>query len=704
MATPRPKRAVQIGPFSKGMNNFSDPSALPDDAAAELLNMELDLDGSLVSRPPFHNIGVDMPLRPTGDMQILGYYYTTTGAEYLIASDGSSSTYYLSGGTWNLITNTFSATAMTQFDDKAWLLAPVGSANPGGTWTPGGSFVAEPNMPRGTIIVAFKFRLWVAQGEQALSNGSRLFFSKVLGVTPFWPASSEFVDIARGDGQNIISVKLYYESLLVFRTGSIYRFQYTSDPAAGTIEVSVPGVGLDTRHSIDDYENYFYFSYDDKAYEYLNGRANEISQAITFEAGSRLGFSSDRSVSVFRNRAIFAFYDTLYVFNLVTRTWSRWRMPSIGGIGTILEQRGDTALPPAAYAVSSKTASFSSMENFARFGSFESLVGVVPKGVTASTGTNASTTTDWKYDGTRSLRLTGMTISTATYADLELDGLVEGQEYTIIARQNVTTLADSRSQLAATLEMLDVEGPVSIDPGLPTAGERTVRTRFYASGNTARVRLHLGVSAGGGIVDWDSVTLVQGNVTNIEPFSGASAPAGGATFSWVGTPGESNSIRVGTERSASLYRITESLDSDSEPFNCIVRTKVFSYDAAAGYKRLFWWGVDAIFRMRATGVVIPISYGERITWGDLLSRTWGDLLMGTWGQPTSKGLSVETTRPELGARAIRKFVKFKKGLRFRQVQFELRFDTTGSSETAPVRLFSIHTEVAGAQTVSKAIS
>ena len=67
-----PKRAVQLGPFMKGLNTFSDPSAVPDDGLAELLNMELDLDGSLVSRPPFHDTEIGLPLDSTGNMVLLG--------------------------------------------------------------------------------------------------------------------------------------------------------------------------------------------------------------------------------------------------------------------------------------------------------------------------------------------------------------------------------------------------------------------------------------------------------------------------------------------------------------------------------------------------------------------------------------------------------------------------------------------------------
>ena len=507
------KRTVQIGPFAKGMNNFSDPSALPDDAAADILNMELDLDGSLVSRPPFTATTVVMgggsPVTP----KLLGYYYAANGDEYLIASDRVTNTYYsINGGPWVLITATFAATAITQFDNKAWLLAPVGSANPGGTWRPTAGFIAEANMPKGTTIVAFKFRLWIAQGDQATANGSRMYFSKVLGVTPFWPVVPEFIDIAKGDGQSIIAIRTYYDSLLIFRTESIYRFMYTSDPAAGVIEVSVPGVGLESTSALATNENYFYFMHDDRAYEYMNGRASELSQALVFKSGSKTGFVEPKSVSIFNGRAIFSYYENQYVFSLKTRTWSRWHSSAAGGLAAIHQRRG---------------------------GLSESFVGYV-----------------------------------------------------------------------------------------------------------------------------------------------ASSKSG----------------------DGKLYRIIDSITTDSEDFTCSVATKIFNYDSSSIYKRLYWWGVDAIYRQQVRGVVVPITYGGQVTWGELLTKTWGELLMGTWAQPTSKGLSVETIRPDVGASAQRKFTKFLKQLRFRQVQFRVEFLTDGSSSTAPVRLFSIHTEVTAAQGVSKAIT
>lgn len=330
-----PGQAIAVGPWNGGLNTYSDDTAVADNEAVEILNMELDLDGSLRSRPPIIDNGVSMPLGVSGNISVLGYFYGAGQVPYLIASDGLSSTYYFDGTTWTLLTNTISASAMVQFDNKAWLLAPVGAANPGGRWTPSGGFVAEANMPKGNVIVAHKFRLWVAAGAGALVNSTRLYFSGVLGAPTFWAASPDFIDIGAGDGQDIVQVVVYYNTLLIFRTSSIYTFVYTSDPTTGTTSLIVPGVGLSSKDSIVLFESYVYFMYDEKAYEFTNNRAQQINIKVPFTAVSRTGIYLSYAVSIFNKRVIFSFFDTMYVFSLRTRTWTRWRSPVNGAIGKI---------------------------------------------------------------------------------------------------------------------------------------------------------------------------------------------------------------------------------------------------------------------------------------------------------------------------------------------------------------------------------
>lgn len=508
--------AIQIGPFVGGLNLHDDPTSVGDSEGVEMLNFELDFDGSLKSRPPITDLGINMPLGATGNMHLLGYYNAAGGVAYLLGSDGLNSTYYYSGAAWVLITNTIAASAMLQFDNKAWLLAPVGAANPGGYWDPVGGFITQPNMPKGDVIVTYKFRLWVAAGKNAVTNGTRLYFSDLLGVPSMWAAVPGFIDVGAGDGQNIIGAIVYQANILIFRSDSVYAFQYTSDPAAGVASILLPGIGLASKECLTEHEGYIYFLYEDKLYEFVNSRANQINVKVPFAALSKTGLYLDTAVSLFNNRVIVSYFDTMYIFGLKTRTWTRWRSTARGAIGRVLVLSGTGQLEAIAH-------------------------------------------------------------------------------------------------------------------------------------------------------------------------SSAVVPPGGG-------------------RVAHTLHISEELGTDTETFQCILQTKNYTYDASSVFKRLFWWGVDAIFRGTVTGLVTPVTYNFAVTWGQLrlAGTTWGDLLNFTWGQPSSDLPIVETQRT--GGAAIRKFVKFNKGLRFRQINFKVTFDTDGSTNSAPVRLFSLMTYVRAKQRVSKPIS
>lgn len=510
-----PGDGVKIGPFLGGLNTHSDASAVADNEMVECENLELDLDGSLKSRPPFADLDIDLPLAASGQPQLLGVY-SVAGADYMIASDGNSSTYYFNGSSWILITATFAATAMSQFNDRAWLLAPLGSAAPGGYWAPTGGFTTDPDMPKGDAMVSHKFRLWIIPGRNAPTNGTRLYYSKVLGVPNFWQAPG-FIDIGAGDGENLVAVTVWQENLLVFRTESVYNYSYSTDPTAGTASKIIAGIGLAHKNAFTASENYIYFMYNDRAYEFVQYRATQINVKVPFTSGSRTGVASPYAVSSFNKRIIFHYFDKLFVFNLSTRTWTLWRSSVHGAIGKIVEV-----------------------------------------------------------------------------------------------------------QLGSEL--------------------------IEAVGFTAKV------------------------------------------------------IPAGASRSAATLFIRDGITELTEAMVCSVRTKNFNYDAPSLYKRLFWWGADALFRGTVTATAVPVVQNSRITWEALRNHTWAELLNFNWDQPMSASVEVETNVPTAGSGASRKFVKFNKGLRFRQIYYRLTFETDGSADTAPVRLYQLMTYVKAKETVSKAVS
>jgi len=327
-----PGTPIQVGPFVGGLNTFSDPTAIADNELTVCNNFELDLDGSLKSRPPIQDLGIDFPLAATGDIEFLGTFQVSQTESYLLASDGDSKTYYFDGSAWVLITNTIAAAGFVQFDDKAWLTAPVGSTNPGGYWTAAGGFVADANMPEGECIVSFKGRLWVAEGRDSTNQGTRLYRSRTLADPSLWQVTNDFVDIGTGDGQNIVQLIVYFNTLLIFRTNSTFGLQYTTDPAAAVVSLILPTVGLNSRYAITQFESYIYFMYDEKAYEFTNSRASQINVKTPFTSTSTAGLHNNYAVSEFNRRIIFTYFDQMFVYSLRTRAWTTWSSDTYGSL------------------------------------------------------------------------------------------------------------------------------------------------------------------------------------------------------------------------------------------------------------------------------------------------------------------------------------------------------------------------------------
>jgi|TARA_R100000482_G_scaffold124710_2_gene78541 hypothetical protein len=342
------REPLVIGPFAGGLNTYDDATAIKDTELVECTNWDPGLEGSLRSRPPFHSEDAPLTLGASGDARLLGFYYTGT-TTYLFASDGLSSTWAYNGSSWSLVTDTFAATAMVQFDNKAWMSSPVGESSPGGYWTSSGGFTADADMPHGDTIVAHKSRLWTSSGK-GNPEGTRVYYSKVLGQPDFWD-SPAFIDIGQGDGQDIVRLTTYYNTLVAFRTQSVYSFAFNSDPAQGNISLLVPGVGLASRDCLIEHENYLYFMYDEKAYQFVNNNAQQINIKVPFTASSQAGIAYPFAVSLFNNRAIFHYYDTMYVYSLRTRTWTKWRSTEHTAIGQIMSPAG--VLTDEAYALPS---------------------------------------------------------------------------------------------------------------------------------------------------------------------------------------------------------------------------------------------------------------------------------------------------------------------------------------------------------------
>jgi hypothetical protein len=155
-----------------------------------------------------------------------------------------------------------------------------------------------------------------------------------------------------------------------------------------------------------------------------------------------------------------------------------------------------------------------------------------------------------------------------------------------------------------------------------------------------------------------------------------------------------------------VFRMYQTWNStDTEDFVCFARTKVYSFDAPYVYKRLFWWGIEALTNLPLTGSAQPVSESYTPDWSEVLAYTWGDILLNTWGSMFS-GIPDVVTGPidAQQGNVYRRMYKFLKGLRFREISFRVDMVSDGSSTNGPPRLLSVVPVLKAAETVVKQVS
>lgn len=160
-----------------------------------------------------------------------------------------------------------------------------------------------------------------------------------------------------------------------------------------------------------------------------------------------------------------------------------------------------------------------------------------------------------------------------------------------------------------------------------------------------------------------------------------------------------------------VYLIKDGFSSDDREVSDGVNKTIYAsiqtknYDLANPYqyKKLYWWGADVGANTDVVGTVTPIAFGFIPQWETLVIRSWGSLVTVTWGD-FNTNTPIETTVSAAGSGNVRRFIKFPRTLRYRQVIFELQLSCTGNTSDSPVKLFSLIAITATKEILSKAIT
>jgi hypothetical protein len=721
---------VQIGPFNGGLNTYSDPTAVLDSELVMAENLELDLDGSLVQRPPFvPAAGLPLDLS-AGNMTLLGYYYAAGGTPYLIGTDGNSSTYYFTGTSWVLITSTIAASAITQYSNLLYLQAPLSSVNPGGSWSPSAGFTAINAIPKGSTIIAHKSRLWAASGQSATAaqNGTRIYLSKIADPTT-WDGT--FIDIGPGDGQNIVKIVKYFDDLLIFKAASIYRFAFSTDPATGAPSQLSPTIGLTTADAVVNSDSILYFVYSDKVYQISNYQITQINQKVPLIAGTNSNTYYPVSLGLFNNRLIVSYYDTMFVYSLRTQRWTTWKSSKYGSIGKIIELNLGSATHTAIAHVAAPTPasvvrSYNQVANPKISGSDTTGYGVFNSGnttgvnlTTASTGAQLNNTPGWT--GTP-VAIRAAATAVGSYLEIRYNnsnqsGSVMGNFSPNTLYTAIASVRGNGGVISAAMTVQYMDGDNNIIQQY-TGDNVTLATTFSVTrrpfvtsrvpAGTAWVRLI--VRGTGAVVSGSSLdaTLFQMNnaATPQQYYDGDTVNDLVSTYQWNG-PANASYSRLRNSRTGTVLAITDAFSSSAgESMTCTLVTKNYDYQSSSMFKRMFYWGVDASYRSTLRAYARSVRPGTFPTWDGLLATKWSDLLGFTWNSiGTADSSSLLTSADTSEYSSMRTFTKLgSKSFRFRQVSFRLEFDSDGTSASGPVRIFAIITRVSTKQTVSKQVS
>lgn len=670
-----PGQPVKIGPFVGGMNTYSGPTSISDNEAVELLNVDIDLDGTVVSRPPLaiQTSGVD------GPGHIIGIFRSVTDVVYIIFAFATQAKAYNTSNSSFTVIAAGSFTAAVQYNDSMWLVkAPEGILQGGTKWNPTDGASSIATMPRGISACIYKERMFISASRTADTNSiNRIKFSNP--ADPATWTSTDYIDVSAGDGEDITKLIVFDAGIVIFKSDSTYVFAYESAPTRGQIQKISSSIGANNNYSVVEYENNLFVMHEANVYRISNWNWEHANIKIPFEYSNAYGIDipDSSSISIVGNRLICRYYDNYYVLGLKTGAWVKWLFkartnlvtnPSFevntsgyfGGGGDVITRDITEAWVGVASAKAASSGGVSKQVAIATplYGEFFIGPGTV---LTASQYVKSNTNTGLVYTRVQFTTITGTVLSTHNGEGIAIGG--------------------SWQQISVTTPPAPV-GTVKFRI-YPIFDANEVDPVFYEDGLLAEIGTEVLPYMEGSVVYAPSEFV--GNPTL--------NPATGLTKYYAA------SYATGV---AEMYTFEDKVDAVVEAFTTKIVTKSYDFGPSYSFKRLFWWGVDILSKALVSFKVTPVVYSTATTWGQLVGVPFSAL--GTWGRPLEASIDVTDSISSSNPSSYRTFVKLLKSLRFRQVQFTLESTLDGTSQTGPLRIFSLTAFVDSRETVVKKVS
>lgn len=361
-----------LGPFVGGLNQASDASAIADNELAECVNLNVDLDGSLVCRTPFlqvpHQVLASSPgsalygrIRVIGTAQLDRPYLLIcgdngVGAGYIAKNDEGIE--YLE---YTIISNGLKSDCAIQLHNIVYFLARPDSTKSGMYWD-GTTVYFEPDpdaAPRGSSMIFYKDRVWVTPGadDTRQPQSSQLKFSDPVPLTtPVlipWNAVN-LIPVGQGDGEKLIDLIVSGDNILLFKNNSTYAYIYDVSPNEGILRSINNDIGTSAQFCVVSHENEIYTFHEGIVYQIANYTFTPTSLKVPFRTdtgytnvfGSKVStsnYAAPVSLSLLGNTLVVRYFEHIYALNLITRTWSEWKSSdaNLNSVGRFLKLDGN---------------------------------------------------------------------------------------------------------------------------------------------------------------------------------------------------------------------------------------------------------------------------------------------------------------------------------------------------------------------------
>lgn len=306
---------VAIGPFTGGLNNYSDPAAIGDNECAVIENFDVDLDGTLVSRPPIFSLPI-----PSGDAvtNFVGTFTDINGVLYIIYANASQTKVYNTSTETSSTITSFVATDTVVYQNKVWIITED-PAKDGGHWTPTSGFTAVADLPKGVSVTVYKERMFVA------TENSRVYFSSPADPTSW--SSSDFFDARSGDSQRLVKITTFSGQIVIFKTESTYIFAYDANPSRGNVQEVSVSVGADNDRCVTEQDGIIYVFHNQSVYAINNWKWERINLKVVFDdpvGNLPSAYTRPYSLSILGDRLCVRHHTKLFLFGLKTRVWTVW--------------------------------------------------------------------------------------------------------------------------------------------------------------------------------------------------------------------------------------------------------------------------------------------------------------------------------------------------------------------------------------------